>query len=54
MVVTRQTPERGGLAGASAGALPRTPPRGAAPWNPAKGIALGTIHFGRVPEEGLP
>ncbi len=28
-----------------AGASPQTPPRGAAPWNPAKGGALGTLHW---------
>ncbi len=27
------------------GASPQTPPRGAAPWNPAKGGALGTLHW---------
>ena len=36
------------------GFRPGPRPRGAAPWNPAKGIALGTIHFGWVWEEGLP
>jgi hypothetical protein len=35
------------------GALPRTPPRGAAPWIPAKGIALGTRPLFGVREGGL-
>ncbi len=30
------------------GALPRTPPEGAALWTAAKGIALGTLHLGWV------
>ena len=28
------------------GLCPGTPPRGSAPWIPAKGTALGTLHFG--------
>ena len=35
-------PARGGGERKQGGASPRTPPRGAAPWNPAKGGALGT------------
>ncbi len=34
------------------GFAPETPPRGAAPWNPAKGGALGTLHLERLDGRG--
>ena len=42
----RRTSPRQSHEASKARALPRTPPRGSAPWIPAKGGALGTLHFG--------